>query len=125
MIPEELARHDPGHEDDPREGAAAPPPDALLFDAYSSAVTGAVRQVGPAVINIEVAHAAPPQGPGRPGRPGRPRRGLPPGPDEVRGAGSGFIFTPDGFALTNSHVVSGASRITTTLADGRSFGAEL
>src|SRR5438876_10722667 len=98
MIPEDLGGLHPEVLHD-----APGAPDAPLFDAYSEAVTGAVRRVGPAVINIDVAHRAPPADLRRP-RPGRPRRGLPPGPDEVRGAGSGFIFTPDGFALTNSHV---------------------
>jgi S1-C subfamily serine protease len=125
MIPEDLGRQQLAPRPEALPAPEAPDsPDASLFDAYSQAVTGAVRQVGPAVINIDVAHRAPAVDPRR-GRPGRPRRGLPPGPDEVRGAGSGFIFTPDGFALTNSHVVSEASRITATLADGRSFGAEL
>ncbi len=105
---------------DPAPGAEPRPapeqPDLALFDAYSRAVTSAVDRIGPAVINIEVTHKA---------RPGRPRRGAPRGPDEATGAGSGFVFTPDGFALTNSHVVGGAARIVTTLADGRSFGAEL
>src|SRR5438132_301873 len=65
------------------------PSDDGLLDAYSRAVTGVVRQVGPAVVYIEVAHAAPQDAQGRPNR--RPG-----------GSGSGFIFTPDGFILTNS-----------------------
>jgi S1-C subfamily serine protease len=87
-----------------------------LLDAYSQAVTSAARQVSPAVINIEVLG---------PAAQGRRRRPAPESAEETRGAGSGFIFTPDGFALTNSHVVHGASRIVATLSDGRSFGAEL
>jgi len=100
-----------------------------LFDAYSRAVTGAAQRVSPAVVNIEVAHPLP-EGRRVPGgRRGRGGQGPGSGSDgsegEARGSGSGFIFTPDGFALTNSHVVSGARRITATLSDGRSFGAEL
>ncbi|HEV8674799.1 MAG TPA: trypsin-like peptidase domain-containing protein [Methylomirabilota bacterium] len=83
------------------------------LDAYSRAVIGAAEQVSPAVVNIEATQR-------RAGPPGDGRR-----PDAVRGSGSGFVFTPDGFVLTNSHVVHQAVRLEVTLADGRTFAAEL
>jgi S1-C subfamily serine protease len=82
--------------------------DAPLLDAYSRAVTGAVEQISPSVVNIEV-HTA-----------GRSRSGE---ERERRGGGSGFVFTPDGLILTNSHVVHDARRIEVTLADGRRMPA--
>src|SRR5437879_4770300 len=86
-----------------------------LLDAYSQAVTGAVERVAPAVVKLDVRQrmVAPP---GRAGR--RP-------PVEVGGSGSGFVFTPDGLILTNSHVVHGATSIDVTLADGRRTRADL
>jgi S1-C subfamily serine protease len=83
--------------------------DAPLLDAYSSAVVAAVKRASPAVVYIQVVL------PGPAGAAGRQRGG----------SGSGFVFTPDGFILTNSHVVHGADRIEVTLADGRTAGATL
>jgi S1-C subfamily serine protease len=89
--------------------AASPAADDSLLDAYSRAVTGTVERVSPSVVNIEVHQAA-----------GRTRSGE---PRERRGGGSGFVFTPDGLILTNSHVVHDARRIEVTFADGRRMSA--
>ncbi|MGA7629237.1 MAG: trypsin-like peptidase domain-containing protein [Terriglobales bacterium] len=93
--------------------AATESTDAALLDSYSRAVTAAVEKVSPSVVNVEVHHAVKPDG--RRGRSGE-RQGE---PRERRGGGSGFVFTPDGLILTNSHVVHDATRIEVTLADGR------
>jgi S1-C subfamily serine protease len=85
--------------------------DAKLHDAYSRAVMQAVERAGPSVVNIEVHGLA---------RDGAPRRPRPEG-----GSGSGFLFTPDGLILTNSHVVHGAKRIEVTVQDGRHLEASL
>jgi S1-C subfamily serine protease len=93
--------------------AATESTDAALLDSYSRAVTAAVQRVSPSVVNVEVHHAVKPDG--RRGRSGE-RQGE---PRERRGGGSGFVFTPDGLILTNSHVVHDATRIEVTVADGR------
>src|SRR5438132_13204318 len=77
-------------------GSHIPPAaDAELLDAYSRAVINAAEKVGPAVVSVEVRQ--------RVERRGRPAREMP-------GHGSGFVFTPDGFILTNSHVVRSEER---------------
>ena len=86
------------------------PDDSPLLDAYSNAVVGAADKISPSVVKIEVTQA------------GRTRSGE---PRERQGGGSGFIFTPDGLILTNSHVVHDASRIEASLSDGRRFPAQM
>jgi len=83
-----------------------------VLDAYSRAVIEAAEKVSPSVVYIQVTAR----------REGRRRR---PGTGEVSGSGSGFVFTPDGFILTNSHVVHGAAKIDVALMDGRRFQAQL
>ena len=78
-----------------------------LLDAYSRAVVGAVELVGPAVVGIDIR-----------------RHGAGANP-ETHAAGSGFLFTPDGLIITNSHVVDGARGVGVTLPDGRAFDADV
>ncbi len=81
-----------------------PETDDQLLDAYSRAVVTAAEKISPSVVNIESGFS---------------------GTREQHGSGSGFVFTPDGFILTNSHVVSRASRLDVTLSDGRKLKATL
>src|SRR3989454_844690 len=88
--------------------------DDHLLDAYSRAVIAAAEKVSSAVVYIDVLHRL------------KGRRAADPRfPREVQGSGSGFIFTPDGFILTNSHVVHGANHIDVVLSDGRRVIADL
>lgn len=85
------------------DGAATS--DARLLDAYSNAVADAVERVAPAVAHVQV-------------RRGRNPRGA-------EGTGSGFLITPDGYLVTNSHVATGAVALEVTLPDGRTADARM
>jgi S1-C subfamily serine protease len=82
------------------------------LDAYSKAVVRAVERVGPAVVSVGMSRRAPER---------LQRRGLP----ELRGSGSGVVIAPDGFVLTNSHVVAPADNIRVHLQDGRDLPAHI
>lgn len=85
--------------------------DEDVLDAYSQAVTAAATRVSPSVVYIDVRQSS------KTGRSEKRAR-------EIRGSGSGFLITPDGFILTNSHVVQGASRIEVVLNDGNRYSAD-
>jgi S1-C subfamily serine protease len=97
-------------QNDAAQNDAAQNDDGPLLDAYSGAVVGALERVAPAVTFIEVT--------GRARGAARNRRAE-------RGSGSGFLFTPDGYLLTNSHVVDGSEEITVRLNDDTLFHADL
>jgi S1-C subfamily serine protease len=91
---------------DPEQKARAD--EAAALDAYSQIVTGVVDRVGPALVGIRRL---------RNGGRGGPSNGL-------EGSGSGIIITPDGYVLTNHHVVMDASALEILLADGTTAKAE-
>jgi len=97
--------YDPIGDPDPNSAAASISPasaeDLVLLDAYSRAVIGAVDRVGPAVLHLQISGVK----------------------DGSGAAGSGVVFTPDAYVLTNSHVVSGARKIQATFPDGRTLTA--
>lgn len=87
-------------------------PDESLLDAYSQAVVEVAEKVSPAVVNINTIFKRGPVPPWL----------MPEGP---KGLGSGMVITPDGFILTNSHVVHDAEKLEITLSDGRTLPATL
>lgn len=87
---------------EPQQRSVPARSDADLLDAYSQAVIGVVHKVGPAVISVT----------------GRET-------DRRGGQGSGFVIAPDGFALTNSHVVHGRQRLRAATEEGDTLDAEL
>ncbi len=84
--------------------AGAKPDDTALLDAYSRTVTDVVDHVRDSVVHIQARQSG-------------PKGGV--------GSGSGFAITPDGYIVTNSHVVHGAAEIRVTLADGETYPASL
>jgi S1-C subfamily serine protease len=90
--------------------AAVVEEDAELLDAYSQAVTRVVAEVGPAVAHVHVKKNQ------------RARSSV---PNEMAGTGSGVVIAPDGYVVTNSHVVNGADSIEVSLPGGSSFSAQL
>jgi S1-C subfamily serine protease len=92
-----------------QSSASLQPDGAALLDEYSRTVVGAAERVAPSVVNIDIKQRVPGQ------------RGT----REIGGSGSGFIIAPDGFILTNSHVVHTAAQIAVNLPDGREYPAQL
>src|SRR5690349_9141226 len=91
--------------DPPAATTAESTADTELLDAYSRAVIHVVDTVGPAVVNIAVGRTTP--------------RG------EQNGAGSGVVIAPDGYILTNSHVVKGSTRLAVAFTDGSTRAAKV
>ena len=97
----QLTADDAAREEASPSSRPSVPSDADLLDAYSQAVIGVVQAVGPAVISVASRH------------------------DQRGGMGSGFLVTPDGYALTNSHVAAGQRRLRAATQDGDTLDAEL
>ncbi|WHZ12769.1 MAG: HtrA protease/chaperone protein [Burkholderiaceae bacterium] len=105
--------------------------------------TDLVDQVGPSVVNIRTLEKVSSDSGGpdadmqeffrrffgvpMPGTPRRapPQNGGQPGEEQPRGVGSGFILTPDGYIMTNAHVIDGADEVMVTLTDKREFKAKI
>ena len=90
--------------------AKNPGDDIELLNAYSRAVTGVVAKVGPTVAHIHETENLP---------------DIVPALDEVEGSGSGFVITPDGYVVTNCHVVEDSDLVEVSLADGTTCNAEI
>jgi serine protease Do len=128
---------------------AAAPRDARAQSRELPDFTELAERVGPAVVNIRTAERGPGSAqagggdvdeqmreffrrfgiplPNNP-QPGQPRRGAPRDEDsepQQRGVGSGFVITPDGYVMTNAHVVDGADEVIVTLTDKREFKAKI
>ncbi len=101
------AESDDSNDTDSSEHGPAGDADLELLDAYSRAVVSVVDSVGPAVVSIAV---------------GQQRRGT---EADQTGAGSGVVIAPDGYILTNDHVVQNADRLNVRLTDGTSLSATL
>ena len=99
--PVSASNPDDSHRGDSPAGPPLPA-EADLLDAYSRAVISVVQGIGPAVISV-----------------------MSPKGDREGGMGSGFVLTPDGYALTNSHVVGGREKLRAITADGDSLDAQL
>lgn len=115
FLQDEVTSQEPAVENGKAGGTTS---DESALDAYSRAVIEAAERISPSVVYIEVSSDA-----GRNQR--RNPRSRSAEQREVTGTGSGFVFTPDGFILTNSHVVHGATKIRVALADGRRADAQL
>ncbi len=87
--------------------------DDELHDAYSKAVINAAEKVSPSVVKVNVKKDF---------KKGRGSKKI---PNEAQAGGSGFIFTSDGFILTNSHVVHNCSEVEVILSDGQNFTASI
>jgi S1-C subfamily serine protease len=103
----EAVSEDQASDPETNPSAGQAPSDADLLDAYSRAVTAVVDSVGPAVVSIHI---------------GERKKSS---EFEPSGAGSGFVITPDGYILTNSHVAAGAREIRAVFMDGRKLAATL
>jgi S1-C subfamily serine protease len=90
----------------PTRASSTPLDDTPLLDAYSTSVSAAVDAASAAVVHLEVQHKRSDASP-------------------AGGSGSGFLLSPDGYVLTNSHVVHGGSSLHVHLADGRRLNADL